>query len=766
MKKAVLPRLPGGVARSFLLSYLLILLIPMATFLLSNNRAISTIAKNAAAYHLSMLEQAKTSLEVQLDDAQRMAMQIAQDSTINDYLYSLEKGESSPYQIWQVQNRLVEYLATNQYASQIYICALKDHTIISSSLYHKDSVDSNHMKINGSGNLVVSPLFEFSLGTARPVSVTDDKIRSNATILFTRTFPDGVVDAAYGNIAIVFDQAQLEQLLSFSNNWTGGFNLILDENNQILAADGKNPERIEDVTASFEGNQGSFSLDMGGENMFVTYVKSPEYGWTYLSAYPQQQVLEETISTQRLLIFSMLLAGLVGLLAAALLTRRNAAPIHKVMESLPKSEGAAHGENEYSVIQNAVDQLVAENRNLAVQSADQRQMVREAFFRVLMSRQFVDSQLVQQMSGELGVDVNRCAFIGVQFAFEQSAGEGRDYYRETAPVSDAVRQLFITRFGAERCAFFPGDDGQLVLLCFPAEQRLEIYALIQRLIQETGEAVDRLTGDSAEKPRLLLGISNVYTALPDVARCGEEARFSLEYSKMFEFGRPVFYDTISGNVTHCKFTLSDHQHLLNILKAGSTDAAQKIFNDLVQANIIDNKINVLTGEQLFYAIKGVLIEGMDFIEDGQLSERIRQAKFREDDVFGAFLELEEFYISVTAEIGRKKENRGSILVGEVQDYLRKEYCDAGISIASVASKFGISEAYISRLFREVAKTTFAAWLEGYRLSKAKELLAGRKLTMVDIAAATGYNSVESFRRAFKRVVGMTPSEYQESLQKN
>ena len=57
-----------------------------------------------------------------------------------------------------------------------------------------------------------------------------------------------------------------------------------------------------------------------------------------------------------------------------------------------------------------------------------------------------------------------------------------------------------------------------------------------------------------------------------------------------------------------------------------------------------------------------------------------------------------------------------------------------------------------------------AWYQD--LSKAKELLAGRKLTMVDIAAATGYNSVESFRRAFKRVVGMTPSEYQESLQKN
>ena len=51
MKKAVFPHLRGGVTRSFLLSYLLILLIPMTVFLLSNNKAIGTITENAASYH-------------------------------------------------------------------------------------------------------------------------------------------------------------------------------------------------------------------------------------------------------------------------------------------------------------------------------------------------------------------------------------------------------------------------------------------------------------------------------------------------------------------------------------------------------------------------------------------------------------------------------------------------------------------------------------------------------------------------------------------
>ena len=118
MKKAVFPHRRGGITRSFLLSYLLILLIPMTVFLLSNNKAIGTITENAASYHLSMLDQARSTLEMQLEEAQRMAMQIARDSTVNGYLYSLEKEQASPYQVWEVQKKLTEYLATNQYASR------------------------------------------------------------------------------------------------------------------------------------------------------------------------------------------------------------------------------------------------------------------------------------------------------------------------------------------------------------------------------------------------------------------------------------------------------------------------------------------------------------------------------------------------------------------------------------------------------------------------------------------------------------------------
>ena len=763
MKKLTIP---GGVTRRFLLSYLMILLIPLVAFSVSYNKAMGTIEKNSAAYHLSMLDQARNALETQVVETQRLAMHIARDQIINDYLYSLELGTFSAFRVWEVQNRLVSYLATNQYASQIYICAQKDHTIISSSYYHKDSINSKSMSINGSDNLILSPLFQYSLGSLERVTLSDNKINEK-TMMFIRSFPDGAVNSSYGNICIVYDENKLKKLLSFSNSWINGFNLILNQENQIIASEGNNPGRIGDVLMSFEEDAGSVDIKLDNEAMTVTYMKSPAYGWTYLSVYPKRQVFADTIKTRNILLFSMLAACVISFFAAALFAMKNAKPIRKVMTSLVNSlPGSikASTTNEYSIIQSAVEQLVAENRDLAVHSDDQRQLVKEAFFRILMSSRFIDSQLVEQMSQELGVDIKRCAFIGVQFAFEHNGDSSAFYQRNV--LTDEICRQFSEKFGNERCAFFSRGDSHLVLLCFMADQRLGIYAQIGDLTQRLEETFAGKEADVDGSMHLLLGISNVYTDLHDICKCSEEAQFSLEYSKLFEFGRPVFYDTISTAVTHYKFTLNDHQRLLNILKSGNTDDARKIFRDLRQNMIIDNKINALNGEQMFYAIKGVLLEGMDFIEDDGLKEKILLQQFSEASFMEVFHSLEEDYIAVTKEIGLKKENKWSMLIDEVLEFLKREYADSGISITSVASGFNISEAYLSRLFREKVQRTFAAWLEDFRLEKAKKLLTDGHSTMVDIAEKTGYNSVESFRRAFKRAVGVAPSEYKASCQKN
>ena len=64
-----------------------------------------------------------------------------------------------------------------------------------------------------------------------------------------------------------------------------------------------------------------------------------------------------------------------------------------------------------------------------------------------------------------------------------------------------------------------------------------------------------------------------------------------------------------------------------------------------------------------------------------------------------------------------------------------------------------------RDFKKMYGVSFSSYLEVLRMRYAQEKLKDGQAVQ-DVAAAVGYGSDYSFRRAFKRVVGVTPSDYQ------
>ena len=56
-------------------------------------------------------------------------------------------------------------------------------------------------------------------------------------------------------------------------------------------------------------------------------------------------------------------------------------------------------------------------------------------------------------------------------------------------------------------------------------------------------------------------------------------------------------------------------------------------------------------------------------------------------------------------------------------------------------------------------------IEKVRMEQACGLLQTTEIRISDLSAMVGYNSDISFRRAFKKVTGVTPGEYREALGK-
>jgi len=65
-----------------------------------------------------------------------------------------------------------------------------------------------------------------------------------------------------------------------------------------------------------------------------------------------------------------------------------------------------------------------------------------------------------------------------------------------------------------------------------------------------------------------------------------------------------------------------------------------------------------------------------------------------------------------------------------------------------------------RRFTEGAGMPPHAWLQQQRIARAQQLLETRAAMPIDdIATQCGYESVETFRAAFRRTVGVAPATY-------
>jgi len=102
--------------------------------------------------------------------------------------------------------------------------------------------------------------------------------------------------------------------------------------------------------------------------------------------------------------------------------------------------------------------------------------------------------------------------------------------------------------------------------------------------------------------------------------------------------------------------------------------------------------------------------------------------------------------------------RLSLIREDIRTYIGKNYRE-DISMQSAAQAMGYSEAYFCKLFKQCFRVNFSAYLNEYRIEKAKAMMADPRINIKDIGIACGYSDSNYFARVFKRITGQTPSDY-------
>lgn len=112
------------------------------------------------------------------------------------------------------------------------------------------------------------------------------------------------------------------------------------------------------------------------------------------------------------------------------------------------------------------------------------------------------------------------------------------------------------------------------------------------------------------------------------------------------------------------------------------------------------------------------------------------------------------------ELGQKgiEANKTFAKITEACRYIQ-ENCDQMLTLQSVSDYVGFSTYYFSRVFKSLTSTSFLEYLTMQRIKKAQTLLADSSLSITDIAYQSGYTSISTFNRVFRKSRGCSPTEY-------
>ena len=97
------------------------------------------------------------------------------------------------------------------------------------------------------------------------------------------------------------------------------------------------------------------------------------------------------------------------------------------------------------------------------------------------------------------------------------------------------------------------------------------------------------------------------------------------------------------------------------------------------------------------------------------------------------------------------------------EYIRKNYRVDTLSVRDISSCAGLSTAYACTVFKAKTGKTMNQYLTDYRIEKAKHLLEDPRIRISEISSQVGYLDGNYFGKTFKKVTGLSPSEYREKL---
>ena len=106
--------------------------------------------------------------------------------------------------------------------------------------------------------------------------------------------------------------------------------------------------------------------------------------------------------------------------------------------------------------------------------------------------------------------------------------------------------------------------------------------------------------------------------------------------------------------------------------------------------------------------------------------------------------------------------RDILLYNRITNYYM-EHITEHLKVETVCQEFSIGRSHLQRVFRKQTGMGAMEYFCQMRISVARQYIRDQDMSLTETSKALGYSSVHYFSKQFKKITGMTPSEYKNSI---
>lgn len=511
--------------------------------------------------------------------------------------------------------------------------------------------------------------------------------------------------------------------------------VIADLNGRILGVSGRDEELAAQLAARpLPTGSGTCTIREKGVPYMLSYTTVEKMGARLMVLIPVSALQAQAHASISGLLNALVWLLLAGVGMIALLILGGVRPLLSVAEHASSMQPAARG---VQAISDMVVSIESRNTALAQKLAEHQQSMRAFCANRLVHGERNDAHAIAAIAAEARLPLQGKRFHGVLAEFR----------RDGAPAEALPPELLSDLM-----------NDYSPRLIFLQMERLNAAAYLLTLDERSPDELRAFFAPLYEQVRSRYGLDPLfYVGAPcdspeRIPQSFSSARWLTAFATRDQW---LYVDQEGRQSVRLSDVLSsdEEQRLVNGVMTGSLETVNAVLDEIYRHSRIENNLQGFRRQYLYCRLIGILAKCVPETNETALPESLMQADAEE---FFAWLRPQ--YVRCCELAQRKSTQRSLRMVEEIRQYIEENYSDMNLSLNLLASAFGITANYLSGVFKKHFGMNFSAYLEQVRLSHAESLLETR-LSIDDVALRAGYANADSFRRAFKRACGMSPSQY-------